>query len=290
MYNGTDYEMFQINPIKEDIKLKEYNLWEQTPGDCYEIPTIAEYIPEEKKSDAAVVILPGGGYWGKAEHEGRGYSEFLNAAGICAFVVQYRTVSAGPHRFPLPLLDARRAVRTVRYNAEKYGIDKNKIAIMGSSAGGHLAALTSTYYKPIDFEGVDEIDKEDFIPNAQILCYPVISLLGKGIAHLGSGRNLLGDRHAELGEELSPDLIAEPGTPQAFIWHTSADPGVPVFNSLNYASRLHAVGTDVELHLYPRGGHGLGLANRSDDPDCRHVSLWTDSLLKWLAYIGYLTV
>lgn len=264
------------------------NLWEDTPGLCLEVPTITEYIPDVKRSGAAVVILPGGGYWGKADHEGRGYAEFLNKAGICAFVVNYRTAEAGPHRFPLPLLDARRAIRTVRYRAAEYGIDKNKVAIMGSSAGGHLAALTSTYYKPFEeFEGNDMIDQEDFIPNAQILCYPVIKLLGKGDAHLGSGQNLLGEQHAMLGEELSPDRIAEPGTPQAFIWHTAADQGVPCQNSLDYARRLHLIGTEVELHIYPRGGHGLGLS-AGESKDERHVALWSEALLKWLEYIGYL--
>ena len=142
---------------------EQLNLWDNTPGLCEEVPVIEYYKPANKTSDAAVVILPGGGYEIRADYEGEGYAQFLADHGISAFVVQYRVK---PHTFPLPLLDARRGIRFIRHNAEKYGIDKNKIAIMGSSAGGHLAALTSTYTKPIDFEGIDDIDKEDFLPNA----------------------------------------------------------------------------------------------------------------------------
>lgn len=251
-------------------------LWDKTPGMCEEIPVLDIYIPEKQTSDIAVVILPGGGYVGRAPHEGEGYAEFLNSHGIAAFVCQYRVA---PHRFPLPLLDSRRAVRYVRYHSEKFGISKEKVYIMGSSAGGHLAALTSTYDKPIDFEGMDAIDAESGKPDGQILCYPVIKLLGKGIGHLGSGQNLLGDRQAELGEELSPDLIADETTPKAFIWHTFNDDCVNVINSLDYAKRLRQVQVPVELHVYPDGPHGLGLA-----PAYPHVADWSEQLIRWLAF------
>ncbi|MDD6214629.1 MAG: alpha/beta hydrolase [Firmicutes bacterium] len=258
------------------------NLWENTPGICDEIPTITSYIPENKKSDAAIVIFPGGGYAIRAAHEGQGYAEFLAENGLCAFVVDYRVA---PHKFPLPLLDARRGVRTVRYYAEKYGIDKNKIAVMGSSAGGNLAAITSTYYDKIDFEGADEIDKEDFIPNAQILCYPVIDLIGE-YAHIGSTENLLGDRIDEMAEKLSPAIIAKKGTPQTFIWHTFADDCVNVNNTIKYIKKLKEIGTDTECHIFSKGGHGLGLAPGDDDVS-KNVAQWGGLLLKWLKFIGF---
>lgn len=254
--------------------VKTVNLWENTPGLCEETPVLDIYVPEKKTSDIAVVVLPGGGYINRAGHEGAGYAEFLNAQGITAFVCQYRVA---PHRFPLPLLDARRAMRYARYHSEEFGIDKNKVYIMGSSAGGHLAALTSTYYAPIEFEGADEMDAEDFKPNGQILCYPVIALLGKGVAHLNSGKNLLGDQHAYMGEELSPHLIADSTTPRAFLWHTFNDGGVNVINTLSYAKRLREVGVSAEVHVYPHGRHGLGLAK-----DTPHVRNWTHELLEWL--------
>ncbi len=254
--------------------MKTVNLWEETPGLSEVTPTLDIYLPEQKTSDIAVVVLPGGGYGMLAEHEGKGYAEFFNAHGISAFVCNYRV---SPHRFPLPLLDARRAVRYVRHHSAEFGISPQKVYIMGSSAGGHLAAMTSTYYGQIEFEGQDEIDREDYKPNAQILCYPVIKLLGKGQAHLGSGKNLLAEKHVDMGEALSPDLIADSTTPKAFIWHTFEDATVPVVNALDYAKRLHEVGVSVELHIYPKGHHGLGIAK-----DFPHTAEWTHELLGWL--------
>lgn len=251
-------------------------LWENTPGMCQEIPVLDIYIPEEQTTDIAVVIMPGGGYSHRAVHEGKGYAEFLNAHGIAAFVCQYRV---SPHRFPLPLLDARRALRYVRYYSEKFGIHKNKVYIMGSSAGGHLSAMTSTYYEPIEFEGMDAIDIESGKPDGQILCYPVIKLLGKGVAHLGSGKNLLDDKQAEMGEALSPDLIADETAPKAFIWHTFNDGAVNVINSLDYAKRLRQMNVPVEMHIYPEGPHGLGLA-----PAYPHVADWAQRLIQWLKF------
>lgn len=249
-------------------------LWEKTPGMCQETPVLDVYLPDNQTSDIAVVIMPGGGYGMRADHEGRGYAEFLNQHGIAAFVCQYRVA---PHQFPLPLLDARRAIRYVRFYSEKYGISRNKVYIMGSSAGGHLAAMTSTYREPIECENQDAIDQENFVPDGQILCYPVIKLLGKEIAHLGSGRNLLGDRQAEMGEELSPDLIADESTPKAFIWHTFNDGSVNVINSLDYAKRLRQMHVPVEMHIYPDGPHGLGLAEHLP-----HVADWSNRLIAWL--------
>ena len=112
-----------------------FKMWDKTPEvDGFE-PTIEYYKAEDKKTDATIVIFPGGGYVGRAEHEGKGYAEFFNSLGMDAFVVQYRV---SPYRFPLPLLDARRGVRWVRANGEKFGINPEKVGVMGSSAGGHL--------------------------------------------------------------------------------------------------------------------------------------------------------
>mgnify|MGYP001278402335 CR=1 FL=1 len=251
-------------------------LWHTMPIQCDEVPVLDCYIPTHKTSDLAVIILPGGGYCARAPYEGAAYAEFLNEHGIAAFVCQYRVY---PHQFPLPLIDARRAIRYVRYHAARFEISKKKIYIMGSSAGGHLAALASTYGASLPGERIDAVDQEAFRPNGQILCYPVIKLLGKNVAHLDSGKSLLGDRQAELGEELSPDLMADENTPKAFIWHTFDDEVVSVINSLDYARRLRQMHVDVEMHLYPNGCHGLGLAQNNP-----HVAQWTDSLLRWLRY------
>lgn len=256
-------------------------LWENTPGEVFETPTITPFIPEEKKSDAAVVIFPGGGYVIRADHEGSGYAEFLNKHGIAAFVVDYRV---RPHTFPLQLLDARRAVRYVRANAEQYGIDKNKIAVMGSSAGAHLAAMVSTYFESIDFEGVDSIDNEDFLPNAQILCYPVICHpTGDGVSHEGSYKNLLGENYPALSEKVNPALNVTESTPPAFIWHTAADSGVNVINSYTYATSLRKNNVPCEMHIFPYGAHGLGLAG--NDP---HIAQWAGLLINWFKLLGWL--
>lgn len=265
------------------MKIETRKLWETTPGMAEEIPMITSYIPDNKDGDGAVIIFPGGGYVIRAQHEGEGYARFLAENGVTAFVVDYRVA---PHKFPLPLADARRAIRTVRANAEKYGIDKNKIAVMGSSAGGHLAALVSTYTKPIEFENADEIDKEEFLPNAQILCYPVIKMLGKGIAHLNSGKNLLGDMQVEMGEELSPDLIVSGNTPPAFVWHTFDDNAVNVINSIDYIKALRLKEVSAECHIFPKGPHGLGLAD-GDDEVSRYITDWKEYLIKWLKYMNF---
>ena len=261
------------------------DLWENVPGLCEEVPKLTAYIPDVKKTDMAVVILPGGGYRMRAEHEGKGYAEFLNKNGITAFVVDYRV---SPHRFPLPLLDARRGVQMVRYYAEKYGINKNKILIMGSSAGGHLAALTSTYFDEIDeFEINDEISKESFIPNGQILCYPVIHLQGKpSDIHVWSGMFLLDSKHAELSYSLTPANIVSQKTPPAFICHTFEDEAVNVKNSLGYANALKDGGVSVEMHIYPHGRHGLGIP-KPDSKLNTHILQWSESLIKWLNYMDF---
>ena len=258
------------------MNIKEFKL-----RNTNEEATIMEaYIPDRKKSDMAIIIFPGGAYGMLAEHEGAGYAKFLAENGYTAFVVSYRVA---PHKFPLPLLDARRAVKFVRFHAEKLGIDKNKVAVMGSSAGGHLAALSSTYFEPIEDSDADEIDKEDFIPNYQILCYPVITLFGKGVAHIGSGKNLLGDLLPDKCEDLSPQLLVSPKTPPAFIWHTFLDSAVNVKNSLLYAESLRDHEIPAEIHIFPDGWHGMGLAT-GDDRESRHVSAWAELLLKWLDY------
>lgn len=252
--------------------IESIKLWEETPGMCEEIPVLDVFVPEKKTSKTAVVIFPGGGYSSRAPHEGKEYAEFLNENGITAFVCQYRV---SPHQFPLPLLDARRSVRLVRHFKDKYDI--NQVYVMGSSAGGHLAALVSTYNDKIDFEGIDEIDNENFKPDGQILCYPVISLCIDDVSHIRSGDRFLEERHAEMGAKVSPNLIADETAPKAFIWHTYEDPGVNVINSIDYAKKLKTVNVLTELHIYPYGRHGKGLAT-----DLEHTRNWTFELLEWI--------
>ncbi len=231
--------------------------------------TLRFFPAEEKKSNAAIVIFPGGAYAFRAEHEGKGYAEFFNSIGYHAFVCAYRVA---PHRFPAPLIDARRAVRCVRSHAEELGIDKNKIAVIGSSAGGNLAALLCTYLENIEGEEAEDGRHEDFLPNFQILCYPVISLADNTVTHAESKRNLLSSDE-DLARILSPELHVTRKTPPAFLWHTANDSCVPVENTLLYTEALKKAGVSVETHIFPNGSHGLGLARENPS-----VSVWTKLL------------
>ena len=248
--------------------MESFKLWEKEIDN--EV-TIDYYKPLQKSNDVAVVIFPGGGYKLLANHEGEGYAHLLNTFGIASFVVNYRVA---PNHFPYPLLDARRAVRFVRANAEKFGINKNKVLVMGSSAGGHLTALLSTYLEDIGEER-DELYKEEFLPNGQILCYPVISS-DESISHQGSYENLLSGLY-KYKEKYSPELLVNSTTPPVFIWHTAEDCVVPCMNSYRYASALWKQNIPCELHVFPEGQHGLGVA-----PQNPHVAQWMILLNNWL--------
>ena len=253
--------------------MKEYTLWNEENS-----TKIEWYQPQEKKSDAAVLVFPGGSYVHLCDYEGKDYAEYLNSLGITAFVVYYRR---DPNYFPIPLLDARRAVRFVRANAQQFGIAPDKIAVMGSSAGGHLCALLSTYTDKIAGEKEDEIDKVDYIPNAQILCYPVISA-DESITHKWSYMSLLGEEYPNK-EKYSPELLVNERTPRAFIWHTGEDKSVPVENSYRYAIALARKGISCEAHIFPFGRHGMALSH-----DDTHVAQWKGLLVDWLKIYQWL--
>ncbi len=244
-----------------------------------EEPMLTYYPSPVKSGRGTVVICPGGAYRMRAGHEGKDYAEFLNCMGLDAFVLDYRVA---PNRYPAALCDARRAIRFVRYNAEKFGVNPDKIAIMGSSAGGHLAAHASTYIGEFDGEAHDEIDKTSYVPNAQILCYPVLDFAGNN----GSYVNLLGEKLSELEETVTPAKLACESTPPAFIWHTAQDPAVDVRNTYRYATRLRDLNIPTELHVFPFGRHGLGLANTPDTAN-PHITVWAELLVTWLKLFGF---
>ncbi len=239
------------------------------------IPHIKEYIAGSK---GAVVVCPGGGYTMRAEHEGDGMGRWFQSIGITAIVLEYRVA---PYSHPAELSDVQRAIRYVRHNADKYGIDKDKIAVMGFSAGGHLAGSASVHYDKVVYEPTDEIDKESARPDASILCYPVIDM--GNYRHDGSRINLIGYRPtAEMCEFMSLHKQITDDTPEAFLWHTSSDNAVHVMNSLLYAQGLAEHNINYELHIYPMGSHGLGLA-----PELPYVAKWADNLKAWLTNKGW---
>ena len=264
--------------------MESYKLWNEdyavgTP------PLMHRYSPKVKRGPGAVIIFTGGAYARRAPHEAEPYALRLNDMGIEAFVVDY---DVAPYGHPVQLGQARRAVQTVRHNAERWGIHKDKIAVMGSSAGGHLAALCATSRERFIYPSPDEIDLTDYRPNGQILCYPVTD----ETSHGGSYENLIGRKRmrAYKAKEVDPIRLCDPDTPPAFIWHTSSDPAVDVKGSYRYASRLSEVGVAVEMHIYPVGGHGLGLANGLYDRAVEeYVQVWPRDLEHWLTLMGWIS-
>ena len=242
------------------------------------------YEPKIKRGNGAVIIFSGGGYSHRAYHEAEPYAMELNRMGLLAFVVDY---SVAPYGHPMQLGEARRAVSYVRYNAADFGIDSDKIAVMGSSAGGHLAALCATSKEQFVYDKKDEIGLTDYRPNAQILCYPVTD----EASHGGSYENLIGEKKLRRykGKEVNPIELADEDTPPAFIWHTSSDDGVDVKGTYRYATKLSERGVPVEMHIYPIGCHGLGLA--TGDPKrapVKYVQRWIEDLERWLKLIGWI--
>ena len=250
-----------------------------------DIPTLTPYFPKPgTATGAAMVICPGGGYAGLAAHEGKDYALFLNEQGIAGFVLKYRLGSAGYHH-PAMLQDAARALRTVRAYATEWHIDPNRIGIMGSSAGGHLASTLLTHFDAGQPKSPDPIERQSSRPDLGILCYPVITLT-RPYAHIGSRNNLLGQNPSpELVQYLSSEQQVTKDTPPCFIWATYEDRTVPVENSLMFAEALRKAGVPFDLHIYQKGPHGLGLGTREWNPAKRHP--WTRDLVYWLKVQGF---
>ncbi len=248
-------------------------------------PTLTPYLPASAEgTNAAIVICPGGGYAGLAEHEGKNYALWLNDHGIAGFVLKYRLGSAG-YRHPIMLQDAARAVRTVRARAAEWKVDPNRIGIMGSSAGGHLASTLLTHFDAGKADASDPIERQSSRPNLGILCYAVITM-GQ-YTHQGSKNNLLGKEPSEdLVRNLSNELQVTPQTPPTFLWHTYEDTAVPVENSLQFAEALRKAGVPFDLHIYQKGPHGIGLGSR--DLDSKELHPWTRDCLYWLKVQGFL--
>jgi acetyl esterase/lipase len=248
-----------------------------------DIPTLTPYLPESgERTGAAIVICPGGGYAGLAGHEGQDYALYLNRLGVAGFVLKYRLGAHG-YRHPVMLGDAARAVRLVRSRAAEWGLDPQRIGIMGSSAGGHLASTLVTHFDEGDLSAEDPVDRHSSRPDLGILCYAVITL-GE-FTHQGSKRNLLGAEPSnDLVEFLSNERRVTPGTPPCFVWHTWEDSAVPVENSLQFAVALRRAGVAFDLHVYERGRHGIGL---QDKPPFEAVHPWAKDLAFWLQQRGY---
>jgi acetyl esterase/lipase len=271
-----------------DARAKEEPLWPRgAPGALGKTdrdrPTLTAYLPPaDRATGTAIVVCPGGGYGALAlGHEGKDIAAWLTQRGVAAFVLKYRL---GPrYRHPAPLQDAQRALRTVRARAKEWGVEPTRVGIWGFSAGGHLASTAATQFDAGKPEDPDPIERQGCRPDFAILSYPVITLVPP-YAHMGSRRNLLGDRPDEkLVASLCNERRVTARTPPTFLFHTSADTAVPPENSVLFYLALRKFKVPAELHVFEKGRHGVGLAPR--DPI---LSAWPGLLEHWLKGRGLL--
>jgi acetyl esterase/lipase len=255
-----------------------------------DIPTLTIFRPApDKATGAAVVICPGGGYSFLAvEHEGKEVAAWLNSLGITGVLLKYRLAPRYHH--PAMIQDANRAIRTIRARAPEWGLDPKRIAILGFSAGGHLASTAATHFDAGKSDASDPIERVSSRPDRVILVYPVIAI-ATPFGHEGSRKNLLGPNPPkELVDSLSNETQVTPETPAAFLAHTNGDAGVPAENSLLFALALRKHKVPVELHLFEKGEHGLGLGSGWAGHIPREPSFeaWPGLCATWLKGQGFL--
>ena len=236
-------------------------------------PTLEIYLPEkEKTTGTAVIIIPGGSY-AVVVYQGEGISTAKQFAknGIVAFVLKYRLPddSIMQNKTIGPLQDAQQAIKFVRENAGKWGVDINKVGIVGFSAGGHLASTAATHFQKAMIENKSNTNLR---PDFQVVVYPVISMQDS-LTHRDSRNNLLGKTPSrELTDQYSNELQVTANTPPTYITHAADDNVVDVDNSIRYFEALRHNKVPVEMHIYPSGGHGFIFRQ----PD------WIDPLLLWM--------
>jgi acetyl esterase/lipase len=280
---GTDNAFLGIETVK---------LWPGTPpeakGDsCYDIPAVTIFAPRQGAANgSAVIIFPGGSYMRLAgDLEGREVADWFTARGFRAFIVSYRLASHG-YLLPVSLMDARRAIQTIRARAADYHINPNRIVLIGFSAGGHLAALTGTEFVPGNPNADDPIDRASSRPDYLVLGYPWLGAVGTDFTHLNYCKMLnLKDQCDALRAKYDPVQFVTKDTPPTFIYHTFNDQTVPVEQSLSFFEALVKAGVPSEYHVFANGAHGSGLGK--GDPS---LDQWPSLLESWLRAQGLLTV
>ena len=271
----------------ERLELKNYFDFIGANG---ENPVVETYLPynmvemnRQNQKRPCMVVCPGGGYGMCSERESEPIALQFLSEGFNVFVLTY---SVAPHRFPTQLREVAATMELIYANAEEWNCDTDKIAIIGFSAGGHLAAHYSTMF---DCKEVREVFPESKSVNASVLAYPVIDADFNN-THQGSFMNLLGHAPDKAEEEyFSCNRQVKETTPPAFIWHTAEDGCVPVVNSISYAKALIEKKVPVELHIYPFGGHGLSTSDRETIDNVTNIvkynNIWLDSVKRWLNLI-----
>lgn len=255
-------------------------------------PVLTTYLPynmtEMNRQDwkrPSILLCPGGGYGMVSQREAEVIALHFLPEGFNVFILTY---TVKPHRFPTQLREVAAAMETIYENADAWNTDVERIAIMGFSAGGHLAAHYTNAY---DIPEVRAVFPESKGVKASILCYSVINALPEN-AHKGSFQNLTGCQYPledAMAEKLSCDRLVTDRTPPAFLWHTAADQSVPVNNSLLYAQALAKHGIPFGLHVYPAGHHGLATVDEQTngelDPVVQSAKDWLPALKSWLKYM-----
>jgi acetyl esterase/lipase len=245
-------------------------------------PALDVYVLKSGAPRPAVLVLPGSGYVQCSPREAEALAVRFNAAGFHAFVLWY---SCAPRRHPVPIQDCARALTIIRSRQGEWQIDPSQIAMMGFSAGGHLA-LAETLFHRESYAALPGVNPESGRADALMLCYPVIS--SGEFAHRGSFNALLGENpDPDLLRRLSLETQISPGLPPVFLWHTYTDQSVPVENSLLLAGALRRAGIPLEMHIFPEGKHGLSLAvgeTEAGDPGNvnLHAAQWFSLCLNWL--------
>lgn len=241
-------------------------------------PRMAVFRPASPNG-AAVLIAPGGGYRHVViDKEGFEMARWLAARGVTAFVLFYRLPHQGWAAGPdVALADAQRALRLIRRDQPAYGIDAQRVSVMGFSAGGHVAATLATRFAAAVYAPLDSADAAPARPDGAALIYPVISMRAD-LAHPGSRERLLG-ASPRAGQELahSPDANVPADAPPCFMLHAEDDDVVPVGNTLAMRESLKARGIAVDTHLYAAGGHGFGISRAEGKP----VAAWPEAWLAW---------
>ena len=279
--------LFPVSLYGQILTPETLPLWDNGAPDAVgdadsDQPTLTVYQPATNTATGtAVVICPGGGYGMLAmDHEGHDVAKWLNSHGITAFILKYRHAPAYKH--PTPLRDAQRAIRMVRHNAATWGVDAEKVGILGFSAGGHLAATTGLQFAWEDEMATDEIGQQSARPDFMVLVYPVMSM-SESYMHEGSRNNLIGkDAPASLGDLMSHEKQVTGQTPPAFLIHTTMDKAVPPENSIYFYLAMREAGVDAEMHIFEKGRHGFGLA-----PDDPVLSGWPALAADWIRTKGF---